>query len=63
MILEGGYGIGGNAYCLHCNGCSVFGVDFAEKAIEKINKYFPELKATEGDVRSLEFEDKFFDGY
>jgi len=63
VILEGGCGMGGNVYCLHYNGYSAFGVDFAEKTVEKINKYFPELKIIKGDVRSLEFDDSFFDGY
>ena len=63
VILEGGCGMGGNVYCLHYNGYFVFGVDFAEKTVEKINKYFPELKIIKGDVRSLEFDDEFFDGY
>lgn len=62
-ILEGGCGIGRNVYCLHYNGYSAFGVDFAEKTVEKINKYFPELKIIKGDVRSLKFDDEFFDGY
>lgn len=55
--------MGGNVYCLHHNGYSAFGVDFAGKTIEKINKYFPELKIRKGDVRNLEFENNFFDGY
>jgi SAM-dependent methyltransferase len=63
VILEGGCGMGGNVYCLHYNGYSAFGVDFAEKTVRNINKYFPELNVTVGDVRGLEFEDDFFDGY
>ena len=59
--LEGGCGLGGNVYCLHYYGYSAFGVDFAEKTVEKISKYFPELKIIKGDVRSLEFDDEFFD--
>ncbi|ODS37375.1 hypothetical protein BEH94_07820 [Candidatus Altiarchaeales archaeon WOR_SM1_SCG] len=62
-ILEGGCGMGGNVYCLHYNGYSAFGVDFARKTVEKINKHFPELNVTEGDVRNLKFDDDFFNGY
>lgn len=62
-LLEGGCGMGGNVYCLHHNGYDAFGVDFAKGTVEKINRFFPELKITEGDVRSLPFEDDFFDGY
>lgn len=63
VILEGGCGMGGNVYCLHYNGYTAYGVDFAEKTVGKINNYFPELKVTVGDVRALDFEDDFFDGY
>ena len=62
-LLEGGCGMGGNVYCLHYNGYTAFGVDFAEKTVTKINKYFPELNVTVGDVRDLKFEDDFFDGH
>jgi len=62
-VLEGGCGIGGNVYCLHSHGYSAYGVDFAENTIAKINKNFPELNVTVGDVRNLQFDDEFFDGY
>lgn len=47
-------------YCLHYNGYTAFGVDFAERTVRKINEYFPELNVTVGDVRDLKFEDDFF---
>jgi len=62
-ILEGGCGIGGKVYSLHYNGYSAFGVDFAKSTVKRVNKYFPELNISEGDVRNLEFDDEFFDGY
>jgi SAM-dependent methyltransferase len=62
-ILEGGCGIGSKVYCLHHNGYSAFGVDFATNTVKRINNYFPELNITEGDVRDLKFKDEFFDGY
>ncbi|MHA2284073.1 MAG: class I SAM-dependent methyltransferase [Promethearchaeota archaeon] len=62
-ILEGGCGKGDKVYCLHYNGYSAFGVDFAENTVKRINHYFPELNVTLGDVRHLDFEDLFFDGY
>jgi len=62
-ILEAGCGIGDNVYCLHHNGYSAFGVDFAENTVKKTNSLFPELNITKGDVRNLKFEDAFFDGY
>ena len=62
-ILEGGCGMGKVVYCLHYNGYDAFGVDFAEKTVKKINKYFPELNVSPGDVRNLQFKNNFFDGY
>lgn len=62
-ILEGGCGLGGNVYCLHYNGYSAYGVDFAKNTVAKINNYFPDLNVTVGDVRKLDFENEFFDGY
>ena len=63
-ILEGGCGIGGNVYCLHHKGYSAFGVDFSKNTVANINKYFPQLNVSVGDVRNLEeFENEFFDGY
>ena len=35
-ILEGGCGIGSKVYCLHHNGYTAFGVDFAENTVKKI---------------------------
>ena len=62
-ILEGGCGLGKVVYCLHYNGYSAFGIDFAQKAVKKVNKRFPELNILPGDVRNLQFKDNFFDGY
>jgi len=62
-ILEGGCGLGDKVYCLHSNGFSAFGVDFAEETVRRINECFPELDVRVGDVRRLEFSDGFFDGY
>jgi len=63
-ILEGGCGVGSNVYCLHYNGYSAFGVDFAKNTVANINKYFPELNVAAGDVRNLEqFENESFEGY
>lgn len=62
-ILEGGCGLGKVVYCLHYNGYSAFGIDFAQKTVKKVNKYLPELNILPGDVRNLQFKDNFFDGY
>ena len=62
-ILEGGCGIGQNVYLLNKHGYDVVGIDYAQKTVDKINTYAPELNVRFGDVRSLVFEDDFFDGY
>ncbi len=62
-ILEGGCGLGTNVYALHHYGYDTYGVDFAKKAVEAVNRSAPELKVTVGDVRNLPFEDGLFDGY
>ncbi len=62
-ILEGGCGRGDKVYVLSKSGYDVYGVDWAKRTVDLINKFAPELKVTCQDVRSLNFEDNFFDGY
>jgi len=62
-VLEGGCGRGDKVYSLHNSGFDAYGVDFAPETVGKINQFAPELKVLLGDVRNLQFEDSFFDGY
>jgi ubiquinone/menaquinone biosynthesis C-methylase UbiE len=62
-VLEGGCGKGGKVYSLHNNGYDAYGVDYATNTVSKVNQAVPELKITTGDVRKLDFDDHFFDGY
>jgi len=62
-ILEGGCGLGQNVWSLHKNGYDVYGVDYAASTVKKVNNAIPELKVSCGDVRSLRFDNNFFDGY
>lgn len=62
-IFEGGCGRGDKMYALFSHGYDVYGVDYAKDTVENINRYVPELKVILGDVRKLNFEDGFFDGY
>lgn len=62
-ILEGGCGRGDKVYVLSSYGYDAYGVDYAKDTVERINRYAPQLKVTVGDVRNLQFEDGFFDGY
>ena len=63
QILEGGCGRGDKVYSLQKNGFNAYGVDYAAKTVESINFAKPELNVTKGDVRKLEFNSNFFDGY
>jgi len=56
QILEGGCGIGQYAYGLKNWGFDAYGVDYAQKTVDRTKKHFPELKIELGDVRQLPFE-------
>jgi len=62
-ILEGGCGRGEKVYALQADGYDAYGVDFAEETVNTTKRSFPDLKIFFGDVRHLEFDDSFFDGY
>ncbi len=62
-ILEGGCGRADKVYALRANGYDAYGVDYAEETVKKVNHWAPDLKVYLGDVRNLQFEDNFFDGY
>lgn len=62
-ILEGGCGMGTYVFSLDYSNYDVRGIDFATKTVAKVNKLFPNLKISDGDVENLNFPDNFFDGY
>lgn len=62
-ILEGGCGWAQNVYTLSRLGYNIYGLDYAQETVSRINKAMPDLQVIEGDVRKLPFEDNFFDGY
>lgn len=62
-ILEGGCGIGQVVYYLRTLGYESYGVDFAKETIESTRKLFPSLPLSVQDVRSMNFQDNYFDGY
>lgn len=63
MILEGGCGRGQNVYMLNKMGYGCIGLDYAPKTVEKINATVPQIDVRLGDVRKLDFDDNYFDGY
>ena len=62
-ILEGGCGCGHLVDALDSWGYDAIGIDFAEKTVAKVNEVMPNLNICYGDLRQLDFEDKYLDGY
>ena len=62
-LLEAGCGMGRFVKYYHDRGWNIRGVDFAEKAIEKVKEYDPALKVDFADCTNLPYEDETFDGY
>lgn len=62
-VLEGGCGIGQLVYALKNLGYDAYGVDYAAKTIEACKKVCPDLNLFKQDVKNLQFENNFFDGY
>lgn len=62
-ILEGGCGDGRFVDAMKYWGYEAIGVDFAANTVEKINEAMPDLDVRYGDVRKLDFENDYFDGY
>jgi 2-polyprenyl-3-methyl-5-hydroxy-6-metoxy-1,4-benzoquinol methylase len=62
-LLEGGCGLGDVVNALHNAGYAVHGIDYAPKVVQAINKHWPHLNVTQGDVRHLPAENGFYDGY
>ena len=62
-VLEGGCGRGEYVYLLGKSGFSTIGIDFAKKTVKKINELYPNLDIRFGDIKNMDFDDGFFDGY
>lgn len=62
-VLEGGCGTGDKVNSLGAAGFDAYGVDFAPEVVEKIREGWPHLRIQCSDVRSLPFENDYFDGY
>jgi SAM-dependent methyltransferase len=62
-ILEGGCGTGHIVDAMDYWGYKAIGVDFAPETIAKIKELMPNLDVRCGDVKALDFEDEYFDGY
>jgi len=62
-ILEGGCGLGQVVYALDKVGFKTHGIDFSSQVVEAVNKNWPHLAVTCGDVRNLQVQDGAYDGY
>ncbi len=62
-ILEGGCGNSHNVDAMDYWGYQAVGVDFAPKTIAKIKEVMPNLDVHCSDVRALNYENEYFDGY
>jgi len=62
-ILEGGCGRANKVKAMADAGFKPIGIDFAEDSVKRARLDYPGLDIRQGDVRSLDFPDCFFDGY
>src|SRR5450759_5063183 len=62
-ILEGGCGRANKVKAMADFGFNAIGIDFAEDSVKQARLDYPGLDIRQDDVRSLDFADRFFDGY
>jgi SAM-dependent methyltransferase len=62
-ILEGGCGRANKLKAMADAGYSPIGIDFAPASVRQARLDYPNLDIRQGDVRSLDFPDAYFDGY
>lgn len=63
LMLEGGCGIGQYVTFYTLKGVKVIGLDFAQKALKRLNQRVPDLSLCAGNVATLPFQDESFDVY
>jgi ubiquinone/menaquinone biosynthesis C-methylase UbiE len=63
MMLEGGCGMGQFVTFYTLKNVTVVGLDFAQRALNRLNNQVPNLPLCAGDVSNLPFVDKSFDLY
>ena len=62
-ILEAGSGVSQWVHSLHHKGYKIKGIDYAKKTVKNINKKYPELDVTYGDIINLNLKDKSITTY
>lgn len=63
LMLEGGCGMGQYVIYYTLKGVRVIGLDFAQKALKRLNKRVPDLDLCAGNVAALPFRNGVFDVY
>lgn len=63
IMLEGGCGMGQFVTYYTLKGVTVIGLDFAQRALHRLNKRVADLPLCAGDVSALPFADESFDLY
>jgi ubiquinone/menaquinone biosynthesis C-methylase UbiE len=62
-VLEAGSGVGQVVLALRALHYDCYGLDYAEETINLLKKKFPKVPFVLGDIRTIPFEDGFFDSY
>jgi SAM-dependent methyltransferase len=60
-VLEAGCGTGHFTVAMHHRGFEAYGIDYAERVINRLKVLFPEINFSFGDVRRSPYTDGFFD--
>ena len=61
-ILEAGCGTGQWVRLLASKGYNAYGIDFSERTVRASKTKWPDLELVVGDLRSMPYQDGFFDG-
>lgn len=61
-VLESGCGAGRYVKFLHDRGWDVTGLEWDQESVDMVKKYWPEVKAVQGDSANSPFKDNYFDG-
>jgi len=62
LVIDAGCGLANTVWGLKHAGFNAFGVDYAPRTVETVNRLAPDLNVQRADVRQLPFPDGHFDG-
>jgi len=61
-LLEAGCGSGRYVKYLHDRGYNIIGIEYNQETVTNVNRIWPELTVTQGDILSIPYEDGWFPG-